>query len=60
MPVFVMHVLFVAGTRITLLRLGLLQDPFLLAPVLTIAGIAGPLLAAWGLRRLGLRKLLGF
>jgi len=60
MPVFVMHVLFVAGTRITLLRLGLLEDPLLLAPVLTIAGIAGPLLAARGLRRLGLRKLLGF
>lgn len=60
MPIFVLHVMFIAGTRIALVRTGLLTQPVALLAVLVIAGLAGPLLAERMLRPLGLQRWLGF
>lgn len=60
MAIFVLHVVFVAGARIALVRLHLISDPVLLLPLLVAAGLAGPLLAERALRPLGLQRLLGF
>ena len=59
MPVYLLHVLFVAGGRIVLIRCGL-TDPVALLPVLVAAGLAGPLLLARLARAAGLHRLLGF
>jgi fucose 4-O-acetylase-like acetyltransferase len=58
LPVYLLHVLFVAGARIVLIRAGL-ADPWLLLPVVVAAGLAGPLLVARGARALGLTRALG-
>lgn len=58
MAVFVLHVLFLAGTRIVLVRSGL-AVPLLLFPLLVTAGLAGPLVAARLLRGAGLARWLG-
>jgi len=58
MPIFVLHVLFVAGSRIVLIRAGL-ADPAVLLPLIVAAGLAGPLLAHAALGRLGLARWLG-
>lgn len=60
MPIFVLHVMFIAGTRITLSQLGLIDDPRWLLPLLVAAGIVGPLLAERLTRALGLNRYLGF
>ena len=59
MAIFVLHVLFIAGLRILLVRQGLASDPWLLLAPLAVAGLVGPLLAERMLCRLGLRRLLG-
>lgn len=60
MPIFVLHVMFVAGTRIVLMRLAHIDNPWVLAPLLVLAGLAGPLVVERVLRPLGLKRLLGF
>lgn len=60
MPIFVLHVMFVAGTRIALMRLAHLDNPWVLAPLLVLAGLAGPLIVERALRPLGLKRILGF
>lgn len=60
MPIFVLHVMFIAGTRIVLMRLAHVDNPWVLAPVLVLAGLAGPLIAERALRPLGLKRILGF
>ena len=59
MPIYLLHVLFLAGTRIVLVHAGL-GDPGVLLPVLVGVGLAGPMLAAAAAARLGLTRLLGF
>lgn len=58
MPVYVLHVLFLAGARIGLIRAGV-RDPEMLLPAIVAAGLAGPLVAAWALRRAGWSRRLG-
>lgn len=60
MAVFVLHVMFVAGARIVLVRLGLVTQPWLLLVLQVPLGLAGPLLVERALRPLGLRRWLGF
>lgn len=60
MPVFVLHVMFIAGTRIAAIRFGHVADPAALLPLLVAVGIAGPVAAALVVRRLGLERWLGF
>ena len=60
MPIFVLHVMFIAGTRIVLTRFGLIDDPQLLLAIIVVAGLAGPLIAERITRALGLNRYLGF
>lgn len=60
MPIYLVHVLFVAGTRIVLSRLLGIHDPALLLPMLVASGIIGPMLLWEASRRLGCERLLGF
>ena len=60
MAVFVLHVLFIAGLRIVLVRLGWAGGAWPLMVPLVGAGIAGPLVVERLLRPLGLRRVLGF
>jgi hypothetical protein len=60
MPIFVLHVMFIAGSRIVLTRLGHVTDPAVLLVVLVAAGLIGPLLAERILRPLRLQRWLGF
>ena len=60
MPVFVLHVLFIAGLRIVLVRLGLGGGAWPLMVPLVVVGLAGPLATERLLRALGLRRVLGF
>lgn len=60
MAVFVLHVLFIAGLRIVLVRLGWAGGAWPLMVPLVVAGIAGPLVVERVLRPLRLRRVLGF
>jgi len=60
MAVFVLHVLFIAGLRIVLVRLGWAGGVWPLMVPLVVAGIAGPLVVERMVRPLGLRRVLGF
>lgn len=57
MPIFLLHVLFIAGTRIVLAKLVGLTGIAVL-PLLLVLGIAGPLLVRRAADRLGLTRLL--
>lgn len=60
MPIFVLHILFIAGTRIVATKTGLISDPFGLLVVTMLAGLAGPLLAERVTRALHLNRWIGF
>jgi fucose 4-O-acetylase-like acetyltransferase len=60
MAIFVLHVMFVAGSRIFLLKLPVPHSATALLPVLVVIGVAGPLVVDRLLRPLGLRRWLGF
>jgi len=60
MPIFLLHVLFIAGTRIVLMRFAGVTDPNVLLVVLVAAGLIGPLLVERAARQLGLSRWLGF
>lgn len=57
MPIYLLHVLAVASTRIVLAKLVGWADPAIILAQI-VAGIAGPLAAAWVARRLGLARIL--
>lgn len=59
MPIYLVHILFTAVTRIILLRLGVegLLPHLILG---TAAGMAGPLACVWAARRLHISALVGF
>ena len=57
MPIYPLHVLAVAGTRIVLAkRTGWADPAIILAQI--VVGIAGPLAVAWAVRRLGVARIL--
>jgi fucose 4-O-acetylase-like acetyltransferase len=60
MPIFVLHVMFIAGSRIMLTQTGLVTDPLLLLIILVLAGLTGPLIVERITRALGLNRWLGF
>ena len=60
MPIFVLHVMFLAGTRIVLIRLDLITHPALLLAVCVFAGLFGPLIVERITRAFGLNRWLGF
>jgi uncharacterized membrane protein YcfT len=53
LPIFVMHTIFTAGARETLLRLGITAEPMLLILAATLAGLVLPLLLHAAARRVG-------
>jgi hypothetical protein len=57
MPVFLLHVIFIAGTRILLVKLLGFSDVAVL-PLLVAVGISGPLLVRRVTDRLGLSAIL--
>ncbi len=60
MPIFILHILFIAATRILLSRSGLVTDPWALAVILVLVGLVGPLIVERMSRKMGLNRLLGF
>jgi fucose 4-O-acetylase-like acetyltransferase len=60
MPIFLMHVLFVAGGRILLARAGFGEQPWLLLAILIGGGIVGPLVFDRIAAKFGLSRTLGF
>jgi fucose 4-O-acetylase-like acetyltransferase len=60
MPIFVLHILFIATSRIVALKLYPDIPPGLLLAMLWMVGIGGPLVAALVARRLGWSRALGF
>ena len=60
MPIFLLHVLFIAGCRIVLARFAHLTNPAVLLVILVAAGLIGPLLTERVLRPLKLQRWLGF
>lgn len=60
MAIFVLHVMFVAGTRIVVSRLWPDVPPLVLLAGLIAIGVAGPLLVERALRPFALRRWLGF
>ena len=59
MPIYLMHILFIAGGRIALVRLGMGGNPYMLASVLWALGLVGPLVAYDICLRLRVAHLLG-
>jgi fucose 4-O-acetylase-like acetyltransferase len=59
LAIFLLHVLFVAGTRIVLHKLLGIAQPLMIFPLAIVAGVAGPLLVYTLARRLNLERQLG-
>jgi hypothetical protein len=59
LPIFCLHVLFVAGTRIVLAKLVGISEVMLILPAAIFAGIAGPLMIVAIAERYRLRSALG-
>lgn len=59
MSIFLLHVLFVAGTRIVLHKLLGIDDAALIVPLACVTGIAGPLVVHELARRAGASRALG-
>ncbi len=60
MPIFLLHVLFIAGSRIVLSRFLHLDNPAVLLVILVAAGLIGPLVVERLLRPFRLHRWLGF
>jgi peptidoglycan/LPS O-acetylase OafA/YrhL len=60
MPIFLLHVLCLAGVRIFLTRFGLVTNQWLLLIILVVVGLVVPLIAERMTRALNLNRLLGF
>jgi fucose 4-O-acetylase-like acetyltransferase len=59
LPIYLMHVMAAAGTRVVLMKLGITQDPITLLILCTLAGLLLPLAAVAVFSRLGLLEALG-
>lgn len=60
MPIFLLHVLFIAGTRIVLVRFAHIDNAGVLLVILVAVGLIGPLLVERVVRPTGLQRWLGF
>lgn len=60
MPIFVLHVFFIAGTRIVLIKSGLVTSFLALLPLLILAGLIGPLIAERIIRPFKYKRWIGF
>ena len=60
MPIFVLHVMCLAGARIVLTRSGMITDPVPLVFITIVVGLVGPLIIERVTRALGLNRWLGF
>lgn len=59
MPIFILHIMAIAGTRIILVSFFGVRDPSLVFSTILAAGFIGPLFAFECLRRLGITRQLG-
>lgn len=59
MPIYVLHVIFVAGARIAMVKVLNLTNVAVLLPLLLVIGIAGPVITQTILQRLRLARPLG-
>jgi fucose 4-O-acetylase-like acetyltransferase len=59
MPIFILHIMFIAGLRIVLTHYQLITDANLLLFMLVVTGLVGPLIVERISRRLGLGRILG-
>ncbi|MFM9976630.1 MAG: acyltransferase family protein [Sphingomonadaceae bacterium] len=59
MPIFILHIMGIAGTRILLVKGFGITEPAVLLPVIVLAGIVFPLVAFEVLARLGWTRALG-
>lgn len=60
MPIFVLHILFIASTRIVVLKIDPTMSVYVLLPILCAAGVLIPLAAAAIADRLGVSRWVGF
>lgn len=60
MPIFLLHILFIAATRIVLLKYDPAISAAALLPLLCLVGVAMPLIAAAISDRIGISKWIGF
>jgi len=58
-PIFVLHVMFVVGTRMCLVRLFGISNAAIILPTITLAGLIGPVIVDQVLGRLKLSKWVG-
>ncbi len=59
MPIFILHIMFIAGLRIVLMRYQLVTNVNLLLAMLVMMGLIGPLIVERITRHLGLNRILG-
>jgi fucose 4-O-acetylase-like acetyltransferase len=59
LPIFLLHVLFVAGTRIVLAKIFGVSEVLVILPLILLAGLAGPLAIVEVAERFRLRSALG-
>jgi fucose 4-O-acetylase-like acetyltransferase len=59
MPIFILHIMFIAGLRIVLIRYQLVTDVYLILAMLVMVGLIGPLIVERITRRTGLNRILG-
>lgn len=59
MPVFILHIIGIAGTRIMLTKVLGVSDPYVILPVVVTAGLALPLIGFAVVERFGLTRALG-
>jgi fucose 4-O-acetylase-like acetyltransferase len=60
LPIFVLHVMFIAGARIIIMRSEIVTAPALILIVCVAVGLVGPLIVERFTRSLGLNRWLGF
>lgn len=59
MPIFILHIMAIAGTRIILVSVVGVRDPYIVLTAIIVAGFIGPLVAFACLRRFGITRPLG-
>jgi fucose 4-O-acetylase-like acetyltransferase len=60
MPIFLLHILFIAGTRIVALKFHLVSSPVIMLALTIVIGLVAPLIVERATRALGLNRLIGF
>jgi fucose 4-O-acetylase-like acetyltransferase len=60
MPIYLLHVFVVAGTRILFVRILDIDEPILIMALAILLGLALPLVADWMAKRVGVGRAVGF